>query len=101
MNSAGYWISYSSTAMALQEETSKLEGKTGVEESARFDVWAMMAVRYGLRVVGLRVKFYKSSAKDTMHARLVMQCSKVKTMPPLQTTWMTSWKSLTCTWPPN
>jgi hypothetical protein len=32
----------------------------------------MMAVRYGLRVVGLRVKFYKRSAKDPMHARLVM-----------------------------
>jgi hypothetical protein len=31
-----------------------------------------MAVRYGLRVVGLRVEFYKRSAKDQMHARLVM-----------------------------
>jgi hypothetical protein len=29
-------------------------------------------VRYGLRVVGLRVEFYKRSAKDAMHARLVM-----------------------------
>jgi hypothetical protein len=37
-----------------------------------FDVWAMMAVRYGLRVVGLRVEFYKRSAKDPIHARLVM-----------------------------
>jgi hypothetical protein len=32
----------------------------------------MMAVRYGLRVVELRVEFYKRSAKDSMHARLVM-----------------------------
>jgi hypothetical protein len=37
-----------------------------------FDVWAMMAVRYGLWVVGLRVEFYKISAKDPMYARLVM-----------------------------
>jgi hypothetical protein len=28
--------------------------------------------RYGLRVVVLRVEFYKRSAKDLMHARLVM-----------------------------
>jgi hypothetical protein len=31
-----------------------------------------MAVRYGLLVVGLRVEFYKRSAKNPMHARLVM-----------------------------
>jgi hypothetical protein len=37
-----------------------------------FDVWAMMAVRYGLRVVGLRIEFYKRSAKVPMNARLVM-----------------------------
>jgi hypothetical protein len=32
----------------------------------------MMAVRYGLRVVGLRVEFYKGSSKDPMHARQAM-----------------------------
>jgi hypothetical protein len=67
-----YWMSFSSTAMALRGEALKLEGTTGVEEAEMFDVWAMMAVRYGLRVVGLRVEFYKRSAKDPMHARLVM-----------------------------
>jgi type I restriction-modification system DNA methylase subunit len=72
MNSTGYWMSFSSAAMALRGEVFKLEGTTGVEEAERFDVWAMMAVRYGLRVVGLRVEFYKRSAKDTMHTRLVM-----------------------------
>jgi hypothetical protein len=35
-------------------------------------VWGIISVRYGLRVVGLRVEFYKRSAKDPMHARLVM-----------------------------
>jgi hypothetical protein len=71
-NSAGHWMSFSSTAMALRGEALKLEGTTGVEMAEMFDVWAMMAVRYGLRVVGLRVKFYKRSAKNPMHARLVM-----------------------------
>jgi hypothetical protein len=37
-----------------------------------FDVWAMMDVRHGLRVVGLRAEFYKRSTKNPMHARLVM-----------------------------
>jgi hypothetical protein len=71
-NSAGYWMSFSSAAMALRGEALKLEGTTGVEEAKKFEVWAMMAVRYGLRVVGLRVDFYKRSGKYPMHARLVM-----------------------------
>jgi hypothetical protein len=57
MKSAGYWMSFSSAVMALRGEALKLEGTTGVEEAEMFDVWAMMAVRYGLRVVGLRVDF--------------------------------------------
>jgi hypothetical protein len=65
-------MSFSSAAMALRGESLKLEGTTGVEEAERFDVWAMMAVRYGLRIVGLRVEFYTRSAKDPMHDRLVM-----------------------------
>jgi hypothetical protein len=58
-NSAGYWMSFLSAAMALRGEALKLEGTTGIEEAEMFDVRAMMAVRYGLRVVGLRVEFYK------------------------------------------
>jgi hypothetical protein len=72
MNSAVHWMSFSSAAMALRGEALKLEDTTGVEEAEMFDVWAIMAVRYGLRIVGLRVEFYKRSAKDPMHARLVM-----------------------------
>jgi hypothetical protein len=70
-NYAGYCMRFSSTAMALRGEALKLEGTTEVEEAEMFDVWAMMAVRYGLRVVGLRVEFNKRSAKGPMHARLV------------------------------
>jgi hypothetical protein len=71
-NSAGYWMSFSSAAMALRGEALKLEGTTGVEVAELFDVWAMMAVRYGLQVVELQVEFYKRSARDPMHTRLVM-----------------------------
>jgi hypothetical protein len=44
-NSAGYWMSFSSAAMALRGEALKIEGPTGGEEAERFHVWAMMAVR--------------------------------------------------------
>jgi hypothetical protein len=71
-NSSGCLMSFSSAAMALRGEALKLEVTTRVEKVQIFDVWAMMAERYGLRVVELRVEFYKRSAKDTMHARLVM-----------------------------
>jgi hypothetical protein len=66
-------MSFSSAAMALRGGALKLEGLNGAEEAEIFDVWAMMAVQYGLRVVGLRVEFFKTSEKDPMHARLVMQ----------------------------
>jgi hypothetical protein len=72
MNSAGYWMSFSAAVMVLRGEALKQEGTTGVEEVERFDVWTMMAVRCGLRVVGPRIVFYKRSAKDVIHAWLVM-----------------------------
>jgi hypothetical protein len=50
-NPAGYWMSFSSAAMALRGEALKLKGTNGIEEAEMFDVWAMIAVRYGLRVV--------------------------------------------------
>jgi hypothetical protein len=71
-SSAGYWINISSAALALRGEALKIGGITGVEEAEMFDMWAIMGVRYGLWVVRLRVEFYKSSAKDPMHARLLM-----------------------------
>jgi hypothetical protein len=48
-------MSFSSAATALRGEALKLQGTTGVEEAEMFDVWTVMAVRYGPRVVGLLV----------------------------------------------
>jgi hypothetical protein len=50
-NSARYWMGFSSAAMALRDEDLMVEGTNGVEEAEMFDVWDMMAVRHGLRVV--------------------------------------------------
>jgi hypothetical protein len=65
-------MSFSTAATALRGDALKLEGTTGVKKAEIFDVWAIMVVRYCLRVVDLRVEFYKRSANDLMHARLVM-----------------------------
>jgi hypothetical protein len=74
-------MSFSTAAMDLRGEALKLEGATGVEEAERFDLWAMMAVRYGLRVVWLRLESYKSSAKDSMYAWLVMPVLECQNFP--------------------
>lgn len=42
------------------------------EEAETMDVWARIAVRYALRVVGMRSEFYKMAAKDPAYARMVM-----------------------------
>jgi hypothetical protein len=62
-------MSFSVAATTLRGEALRKEGTEGVEDATRFDVWAMLAVRHGLRVVGLRTEFYMKSAKDPMHAR--------------------------------
>jgi hypothetical protein len=41
-------------------------------KALKYDVWGIIAVRYGLRVVGLRVKVYKRYAKDPKQSRLIM-----------------------------
>jgi hypothetical protein len=72
MNAAGYWMSFSVAATALRGEALRTEGTQGIEDATRYDFWAILAVRYGLYVVGLRTEFYNKSAKDSMHAKMVM-----------------------------
>ena len=49
----------------MLEETKDLEAKN-------YDVWAALAIRYGLRVVGLRSEFYKMAARDPTHAKMIL-----------------------------
>lgn len=69
INSSGYWMSFHQAAICLRQEA--IEDKDE-EKAFRFDVWSLMAVRYGLRVVGLRTEFYRMAARDPVHAKLVM-----------------------------
>jgi hypothetical protein len=56
-NTPGYWTSFSVAATALRGEVLRTEGAEGNEAATRFDVWAMLDVQYGLRVVDLRTEF--------------------------------------------
>jgi hypothetical protein len=72
MNAVGYWMAFHQSALALRQEYLVSETADAAAKALKYDVWGIIAVRYGLRVVGLRVEFYKRSAKDPMHARLIM-----------------------------
>ena len=73
INAVGYWITFHQAAISLREETMS-DGPTEAQNDQveRYDVWAIVAIRYGLRVTGPRVEFYRRSSKDPMHARLLM-----------------------------
>lgn len=71
-NASGYWMAFAETALCLRGEELDKTANSGARAAERFDVWAGMGLRYGLRAVGLRTEFYRLSAKDPQHARLVM-----------------------------
>jgi len=69
INAAGYWMAFHESAIALCEEhLTKKEFDAALE----FEVWALVAIRYGLRVVGLRAEFYKMAGRDPVHTKLVL-----------------------------
>jgi hypothetical protein len=47
-SAAEYWMSLSVAATALSGDALRAEGTQGIEDATRYDVWAMLAVRYGL-----------------------------------------------------
>ena len=69
INSAGHWMAFHEAALDLRQEM--LEEKNE-EEANNYDVWAALALRYGLRVVVLRSKFYKMAARDPTYAKMIL-----------------------------
>jgi hypothetical protein len=69
VNASGYCCVFHETALNLRDEA------LAADETAKallLDVWGRVGVRYSLRTLGLRAEFYKRSARDPVHARLVM-----------------------------
>ncbi|CDF40814.1 unnamed protein product [Chondrus crispus] len=46
--------------------------KKGDDKALLYDFWSQMAVRYGLRIAGLRCEFYRMVPRDPTYAKLVM-----------------------------
>lgn len=69
INAAGYWCVLHHVAYELRQEAFDAGNK---EEAEKFDAWAFVAVRYSLRVLGLRAEFYRMAGKDPMYAKLVL-----------------------------
>lgn len=69
INSAGYWSALHHVAYQMRQEAFEKDNK---EEAEKYDAWAYVAVRYSLRVLGLRAEFYRMAAKDPMYAKLVL-----------------------------
>ena len=68
VNAAGDWAAFHHAAYDLREEA--LDAKER-ENAKMFDVWSYIAVRYNLRVLGLRTEFYKMAAEDPTYAKMI------------------------------
>jgi len=68
-NAAGYWMAFHEAALSLRQD--ELEEKN-MEKAKLYDVWSIIAIRYALRVTGLRCEFYKMVSKDPTYAKLIM-----------------------------
>ena len=71
INSAGYWMAFHESAISLRDEALGAPDRDS-EEANEYDFWALISIRYGLRVVGLRAEFYKMSARDPIYAKMIM-----------------------------
>lgn len=61
-------MEFHEAAIKLRQEAIKAnEG----DRASKFDVWALLSIRYGLRVVGLRVEFYKMAADSPETAKML------------------------------
>lgn len=70
INAAGYWSVLHHVAYELRQEAFEAGKK---DDAEKFDAWSFVAVRYSLRVLGLRAEFYRMAARDPMYAKLVLQ----------------------------
>jgi hypothetical protein len=72
VNATGYWLTFAETAISLRDEELARETSAGVESAGLMDMWVAIAIRYGLRVVGLRTELFRMSSRDPAHARIVL-----------------------------
>lgn len=62
-------MAFHEAAITLRQEALTAANE---EKALIYEVWAPIAIRYELRVVGLRAEFYRMAAKDPVYAKMVM-----------------------------
>lgn len=82
MNACGYWAAFGEAAISLRGDELKKEENAGARAAEEYDVWAIVARRYNLRVIGLRTEFYRLAADDPTHARMVMPALEKRVLVP-------------------
>lgn len=70
INAAGFWMAFHEAFISLRREALTAGSD---DEAQKCDIWDLVAIRYGLRVVGLRSEFYKMASKDPVHVKMVLR----------------------------
>lgn len=69
VNSAGYWASFYEAAIDICQDALSADDEAKAD---RFDVWALIAVRYNLRALGLRTECFRLAAEDPTYVKMVL-----------------------------
>lgn len=69
INAGGYWCAFHQASIDLGQEALT---KQKDAEAGRFDVWAIIAVWYSLRVMVLQKEFYRIEYTDPVHVKLLL-----------------------------
>ena len=69
INAAGYWSAFHEACIDLRQQALD---ESRDENASKFDVWGLIAVRYTLRILGLRAEFYRLAADDPTYAKMVL-----------------------------
>jgi hypothetical protein len=56
LNAVGYWMAFHQSVVAFRQEYLAIEALDAAAKALKYDVWGIISVRYGPRVVGLRVE---------------------------------------------
>lgn len=76
INADGYWMAFNQASIPLRKEA--MEDKNFVNAEL-FDVWAIIAITYGIRFTGLLAEFYKFVRRDPVYAKLLLPTLEQRT----------------------
>ena len=76
INATGYWLGLAEIAFEMMDETASSANTEGMEPTTvdkrlvYLSAWARLLVEYALRVLAIRVQFYRNATRDPFSAKL-------------------------------